>query len=184
MTDPLPPLPNRPGPLRTRWAVWVAAAAVCVVDQITKSLVLARDPASAYRTGGGRLSIRLVRNTGASFGVGSGHPMVITLVASAVVVIVLALVVAARSRAAALCWAVVLGGALGNLADRLFRSPGPGLGAVVDWIRVDGYPATFNLADLAIRAGTVAAVIAMAVSARRVRRSAQAEPSPSQAGAD
>jgi signal peptidase II len=65
-----------------------------------------------------------------------------------------------RSRSAALLLAVVLGGALGNLADRLFRSPGLGRGAVVDWIHVAGYPATFNLADVAIRVGAVGAAAA------------------------
>jgi signal peptidase II len=60
----------------------------------------------------------------------------------------------------------VAGGAAGNLADRLLRSPGPGRGAVVDWIHVAGYPATFNLADVAIRAGVVAALVATLAAGR------------------
>jgi signal peptidase II len=167
VTDPPPVRPRRPGPPWGRRAVWAVTAAVCAIDQATKSLVLALDPASAHRTGGGLVSVRLVRNTGAGFGIGAGHPVVITLVAGAAAVVVLVLLGSTKSRVAALCWAVVLGGALGNLADRLFRSPGPGLGAVVDWIHVDGYPPSFNLADVAIRAGAVAAVIAMVVTARR-----------------
>lgn len=65
---------------------------------------------------------------------------------------------------------MIAGGALGNLADRLFRSPGPGRGAVIDWIHIAGYPTTFNVADIAIRAGAVGAVAAMIGARGRVRR--------------
>lgn len=47
-------------------------------------------------------------------------------------------------------WGLLLGGALGNALDRL------GPGGVVDWMRVAGYPATFNLADVAVRLSDVA----------------------------
>lgn len=80
----------------------------------------------------------------------------------AVVIAVVAVLLARTpSRAAALLLAVVLGGALGNLGDRLLRSPGLGRGPVVDWIHVQGYPATFNIADVAIRAGAAGAVAAI-----------------------
>jgi len=150
-----------------RGAVAGVAAAVLALDQVTKSIVVATHRATPAGDAGthGLVSVRLVRNTGASFGIGSGHPVVVTLVAVALVAVVLALVVRVlRSRpprkAVALWLALVLGGALGNLADRLFRSPGPGRGAVVDWIHVWGYPATFNLADVAIRLGVVGALAA------------------------
>jgi signal peptidase II len=135
------------------------AVIVLAGDQVTKSLVLAAHPSPD--SVGGVVSVRLVRNTGASFGLGAGHPIVVVLVAVAVIAIVAVLLARTRSRAAALCLAAVLGGALGNLADRLFRAPGLGRGAVVDWIHVAVYPATFNLADLAIRVGAVGAVIAV-----------------------
>lgn len=141
-----------------RWAAGAVAVLVLAGDQVSKSLVLAARPSPSD---GGVVSVRLVRNTGASFGLGAGHPLVIVATAVAVIVIVAALLARTRSRAAALCLAAVLGGALGNLADRLFRAPGLGRGAVVDWIHVSFYPATFNLADLAIRVGAVGAVIAM-----------------------
>jgi signal peptidase II len=141
-----------------RWGVCAVAVAVLAGDQVSKSLVLAARPGPS---GGGVVSVRLVRNTGASFGLGAGHPIVVVLVAVAIIAIVAVLLARTRSRAAALCLAAVLGGALGNLADRLFRAPGLGRGAVVDWIHVAVYPATFNIADLAIRVGAVGAVIAM-----------------------
>jgi len=158
-----------------RAAVAGVATLVLAVDQVTKSIVVATRRASAAGGAGtrGLVSVRLVRNTGASFGIGSGHPVVVMLVAVALVAVVLALVVRVlRSRpprkAVALWLALVLGGALGNLTDRLFRSPGLGRGAVVDWIHVWGYPATFNLADVAIRLGAVGA-LAAALGAGRIR---------------
>jgi signal peptidase II len=45
---------------------------------------------------------------------------------------------------------LVLGGAIGNLTDRLFRPPGFGVGHVVDFVQVAGFPAIFNVADSAI----------------------------------
>ena len=73
----------------------------------------------------------------------------------------------------AICLAAVLGGALGNLSDRLFRSPGFGRGAVVDWIHLGG-SGSFNVADMAIQVGVLAAVIAM-VAGERAGQVTQAE---------
>jgi signal peptidase II len=139
------------------------AVIVLAGDQVSKSLVLAARPSA--NSGGGLVSVRLVRNTGASFGLGAGHPIVVVLVAVAVIALVAVLLARTRSRAAALCLAAV---------------PGLGRGAVVDWIHVAFYPATFNLADLAIRVGVVGAVIAMLdIGVRgaswRARRSPAAE---------
>jgi len=148
----------------TRRAVLAVAALVLAADQASKSLVAAAHPAG---DGGGVVSVRLVHNNGASFGIGSGHPLLITLTAAGVLALAVLLLVRTRSRAVALSLAAVAGGAAGNLADRLLRGPGLGRGAVVDWIHVAGYPATFNLADIAIRLGAVCAVIAFAGASRR-----------------
>ena len=149
-----------------RWAACAVGVLVLAGDQVSKSLVLAARPGPG---GGGFVSVRLVRNTGASFGVGQGHPVLVVLSSVVVIAVVAVLLARVRSRAAVLCLAAVLGGALGNLADRLFRAPGLGRGAVVDWIHVAWYPATFNIADVAIRVGAVGAVIAM-LDAHRVGR--------------
>jgi hypothetical protein len=82
-------------------------------------------------------------------GIGDGHPVLVTAVAAAVLAAVVVWLVRTHSPGVALCLAMVAGGAAGNLADRLLRSPGPGRGAAVDWIHVAGYPATFNLAGYA-----------------------------------
>jgi signal peptidase II len=148
-----------------RWAAGGITALVLAADQMSKSLVLAARPG-----GGGELvSVRVVRNTGASFSIGAGHPVVIVGSSAAVIAVVAMLLARTRSRPAVLFLAVVLGGALGNLADRLFRSPGLGRGAVVDWIHVAGYPATFNLADVAIRAGAVGAAAVLLGAGAQLR---------------
>jgi signal peptidase II len=143
---------------------------VLAADQVSKSLVVAAAP---HGTRGGLVSVRLVRNTGASFGVGARHPVLITVVAAAVLAAAVTWLVRARRPGVALSLAVVAGGAAGNLADRLLRSPGPGRGAVVDWIHLAGYPATFNLADVAIRAGAVGVLVATLAAGRwKARRTA------------
>ena len=134
------------------------AMLVLAADQLSKSLLLAARPGGGG--GGGVVSAQVVRNTGASFGIGAGHPLLVVGSSAVIIAVAAVLLARTRSRPAVLFLAVVLGGALGNLADRLFRSPGSGRGAVVDWIHVAGYPATFNLADVAIRVGAVGAAAA------------------------
>jgi signal peptidase II len=145
-----------------RVAMAVAAVGVLTADQVTKTLVLASHPAA----GTGWATIRLVRNTGASGGIGSGYPVLVTLVGLVIAGVAGALAVRARGRAVAICLAAVLGGALGNLSDRVFRSPGFGRGAVVDWIHLGGSGGSFNVADMAIQFGVLGAVIAMVASER------------------
>ena len=159
----------------TRLAAAGVAALVLAADQATKSAVVAANP---HGNGSGLVSLRLVRNTGASFGIGAGHPLVITLTALAILAVAVILLARASSRAVALSLAAVAGGAAGNLADRLFRAPGPGRGAVVDWIHVAFYPPTFNLADLAIRLGALFAVIAVIAPQLITRRRTTAGVSP------
>jgi signal peptidase II len=155
---------------RVRWAMGAAAAAVLAADQVSKSLVLAAHPAAG--AGAGWVSVRLVRNTGASGGIASGHPVLVTLAALAITCLAAGLALRVRSRAAALCFAAVIGGAAGNLADRIFRAPGFGRGGVVDWIHFGGGGGSLDLADLAIQLGVLGAVIAIVAGDRagRARR--------------
>ena len=151
----------------TRRGVAGTALLVLAADQASKSLVMTASPAG---DGGGAVSVRLVHNSGASFGIGAGHPLVITLTAAVVLALALVLLARTRSRAVALSLGAVAGGAAGNLADRLLRGPGLGSGSVVDWIHVAIYPATFNLADVAIRLGALCALIAYLRAATPVAR--------------
>ena len=146
-----------------RWAVAGIAVAVLVADQVTKSLVAAGRIHNGSSLGW--LTVRVVRNHGASGGILSGYPILVTLVALAITAVAAAFAVRVSGRGAALCLGAVLGGALGNLADRLFRSPGLGRGGVVDWIHLSfGGGGSLDLADLAIQFGVLGAIAAMLVA--------------------
>jgi signal peptidase II len=100
---------------------------------------------------------QLVRNAGAAFAMATGATWLLTLVALVVVYTIVKLAGRLRSRGWAIALGLVLGGALGNLTDRIFRSPGPLVGRVVDFISLFApngavWP-VFNLADSAICSG-------------------------------
>jgi len=147
------------------WLFGTAAAAV-VADQVTKAI------AAATLRGGrsipaidGVLHWTLQRNPGAAFGIFRRAPVLFTVLA---IVISLAIVLSSRTvgtRLHAVALGLVLGGALGNLADRLFRPPGPFRGRVVDFIDFRVWP-TFNVADAAVVIGAVL----LAVGAARAPR--------------
>jgi signal peptidase II len=157
-----------------RWAMAGLAVAVLAADQVSKSLVLAAHPAGVI--GGGWVSVRLVRNTGASGGLASGYPVLVTLAAVAVTAVAATAALRARGRWVALCLGAVLGGAAGNLADRIFRAPGLGRGGVVDWIHFGGGGGSLDIADLAIQFGVLGAVIAILADgrARKAREAREA----------
>jgi signal peptidase II len=144
---------------------FATALAALTADLISKVLVVAHiDPTDpGIRLLGGGLYLVQARNSGAAFSVGTGATVVLT----AISIIVIAIVLRAARRLTSVGWAValglVLGGAMGNLVDRLFRAPSPGKGHVVDWISVladDGHVwPIFNLADSAIVTGAVLAVL-------------------------
>jgi signal peptidase II len=142
----------------TRW-VWITALVVLGLDIVSKVLVVAklshRGPVHLI---GHALQLTLTRNAGAAFSVGPGATIVFTAVAVAVVVIIARTARRLRSRGWAVSFGLLLGGALGNLTDRLFRSPGVFRGHVVDWIELPHWP-VFNLADSAIVVGGVLAVL-------------------------
>jgi signal peptidase II len=151
------------------------AAAVLAADQVSKSLVLGAHPAGDV--GPGWISVRLVRNTGASGGLASGYPVLVTLAALAITALAAGLALRARGRVVAVSLAAVLGGAAGNLADRLFRAPGFGRGGVVDWIHLGGRGGSMDVADIAIQLGVLGAIIAMLAGERVRKTRAAREPS-------
>jgi signal peptidase II len=141
-------------------AVLLAIAAVVVVlDVISKVVVVAtlsgRPP---VRLLGGVLKLEGIRNAGAAFSIGTGATFLFAVVAVAVIVVILRTARRLYSRPWAIVLGLLLGGAMGNLIDRIFRSPGVFQGHVVDWIRLPHF-AVFNLADSAITIGGVLAVL-------------------------
>ncbi|WIE55815.1 MULTISPECIES: signal peptidase II [unclassified Curtobacterium] len=152
MPQPHPAAPaERPAKVSVRAIAALAFAAVCVyaLDQVVKALVVAHLTYGAtVPVLGGLLQLHYVTNPGAAFSFATGQTWIFSIVAAAVVV---AIVITAR-RIRSLWWAVLfgmlLGGALGNLTDRLTRPPGFGRGQVVDFIYTPWMmPAIYNIAD-------------------------------------
>jgi signal peptidase II len=96
------------------------------------------------------LQFYFVKNSGAAFSLASGLTWVLSIVAAGVTVFIIWFARRIRSRAWAVLFGMLLGGTLGNLTDRLFREPGFGVGHVIDFIQVWGFPAIFNVADIFI----------------------------------
>jgi len=120
---------------------------------------------------GGVLTLRLVRNPGAAFGLAQGMTIVLTVIAVAVVVAILRVARRLDNPWWAAALGLVLGGAAGNLVDRFFRAPGPLRGHVVDFLELPRWP-VFNLADSAI---VVAGGLMLLLSARGVPYAAAPE---------
>ena len=132
------------------------AVAVVVADQLTKAWALAALEDGPIRLIG-PVRLALTYNSAAAFGLGGGFVPFLAVGALVLVIVLVARGDATRSPLLAAAAGLVVGGAFGNLADRLFRSPGLLRGAVVDFVDLRWWP-VFNLADAAITCGCVALV--------------------------
>src|SRR5919108_2744968 len=134
------------------------AVAVLAADVVTKVAAVAQlEGRAPVEVLGGLVYLQLVRNPGAAFSLATGYTWVLTIVAIAVVVVIVRVARRLRSTGWAVALGLVLGGALGNLTDRLFRAPAPLQGHVVDVVSLlatDGrvWP-VFNVADSSIVSG-------------------------------
>ena len=127
---------------------------VVVLDQVTKGLVvehLADEPLSII---GDSVEFRLSRNPGGAFSILTGFTPLLAVLAAIVAIILVRVAQRAKDPVMVVALSLVLGGALGNLADRVFRAPGFVRGEVVDFVRVGAFP-SFNVADSAITIGAV-----------------------------
>jgi len=126
------------------------AAAVVLVDQLTKRWAvdrLSRGPVHIIWT----LDLELTRNTGSAFSLFQGDAAVLVVVAVLLIGGLAVLVRRSASTGRAAVLGLIIGGALGNLSDRLFRGDH---GAVVDFVDFHWWP-TFNVADASIVVGCV-----------------------------
>ncbi|RSZ62761.1 signal peptidase II [Corynebacterium hylobatis] len=140
---------------------------VAAIDQATKAIMLAwLEPGVPVPVIGDWLRFLLLFNPGAAFSMGENSTWLFTTIQLTFVTGVAIAAPRIRYRWQALGLALIAGGALGNLLDRLFREPGFWFGHVVDFISVGGF-AVFNIADSAITVGVVVFVIAMFVDERR-----------------
>jgi signal peptidase II len=149
-----------PARLRRRVGVLISVAlAALALDVISKVIVVAelehREP---IRLLGGLITLTVSRNSGAAFSIGTGMTIVFTVIATGVVIAILRTARRLRSLPWAISLGLLLGGATGNLVDRVLRSPSPLQGHVVDWIEWPNFP-VFNLADSAIVCGGALAVL-------------------------
>ncbi|MEE4545156.1 signal peptidase II [Streptomyces sp. V4-01] len=147
------------GSAAARRALWMTAAAGLALDQTTKAL------AAVYVEGheprhvlGGAVTLTAYRNSGAA---GSFAPHA-TLVFTVLAVGVLAFIAWTAPALRSVGWGAGLGllfaGAGGNLADRLFRTPGFGRGAVLDFLQI-GHSGIFDLSDQCVTAGLVTVLV-------------------------
>ena len=162
MTDETPPEPvttgndePAPEPPRQLRLLLTVAAVVLALDVITKVLaVKLLRPGQPVPIIGEVVTWNLVRNSGAAFSMATGYTVFLTVIATGVV---LGIVWMGR-RLVSPWWAVglgmILGGAMGNLMDRFFRSPGPLRGHVVDFLSVGWWP-VFNIADPSVVGGAI-----------------------------
>jgi signal peptidase II len=167
-------VPNDPAPVRDEQParrgksqivlLAVVAAVVLLIDTVSKALIVAHmAEGQSIRLLGGIVYLSLIRNPGAAFSMATGMTWVLAIIAIGVVVVIIRMAPRLRSPIWAVCLGLILGGALGNLMDRIFRAPGVLRGHVVDFISVFGpdarYFPVFNLADSAITIGGVLLVI-------------------------
>ncbi|GAA4852221.1 hypothetical protein GCM10023221_34970 [Luteimicrobium xylanilyticum] len=141
------------------------AAVVLVLDQLTKAWAQhALRDGKTVDVPGGFFHLRLVYNPGAALSIATGMTWLLTIIVVVVVVFIVRSLRRLRSTGWAVALGLLLGGAVGNLADRLLRAPGVARGYVVDFI---GYGHWFvgNVADIAI---VVAAVLIALLALRGI----------------
>ncbi|MFF1713022.1 signal peptidase II [Streptomyces sp. NPDC058268] len=150
---------QRPQGKRKLLALFAVAVLAYALDLVSKMIVVAKlehhEPIAVI---GDLLQFNAIRNAGAAFGMGEAFTVIFTFIAAAVIVVIARLARKLYSLPWAIALGMLLGGALGNLTDRIFRAPGVFEGAVVDFIAPKGF-AVFNLADSAIVCGGFLIVI-------------------------
>lgn len=145
--------------LTPRNVALLTAGVVVVVDQITKWIALRTLVPTPAVLIDGFLQFRLVKNPGSAFSFFQGGGAVIALIAIVAVAMIVVIARQLPSRIEGFAVGLVLGGAVGNLVDRIFRGADGFLsGKVIDFIDFDFFP-TFNAADSAITIGAILAVL-------------------------
>lgn len=142
-----------------RWLAPTIVVGIVVVDQITKIWVAAALSDGPLSIIGDDVELRLTRNSGGAFSLFTNATLFLALVAIVLSLVLVRAVRRAQDLLSVVALSLVLGGALGNLTDRIFRTPGFLRGHVVDYVRVGSFP-SFNVADAAITIGAVLLILA------------------------
>jgi signal peptidase II len=152
--DPATAMPRR------RTALFgIVALLAYLVDQVTKHLAVDRlTNKPPVHVVGDLLQLTLARNPGAAFSTGTGFTQVFSVIAIVATAVVVWFGVRVRSPFWAFGLGMLLAGVIGNLTDRIFRSPGPLRGHVVDFLMLPHWP-VFNVADACINVAAVVIVV-------------------------
>jgi signal peptidase II len=172
---PHPPGADAP-PASHRRAAWIGAIVAFIVaaDQATKSIAVAHWSTEPREIVGSHVQLLVTRNSGSAFSRFQNLTPVLAL-GAIVIAVVLARAARRESDRVTLCALVLLlGGALGNLADRFARAPGFLRGHVVDFVQVGWWP-VFNLADSCVTIGAVL-LVARALFPPRAAPSPESSP--------
>ncbi|MFD0330971.1 signal peptidase II [Streptacidiphilus monticola] len=150
---------GRPARKRKIGVLVVVAVLAYLIDLGSKLLVVSRlEGQDPIRVVGDWVQFEVIRNAGAAFGMGQAMTIVFTAIAAGVIVVIVRLARKLYSLPWSIALGLLLGGALGNLTDRVFRAPSIFQGHVVDFIAVKHF-AVFNLADSAIVCGGILVVL-------------------------
>lgn len=158
MTSTEEPKAARPGAVRSPWGPFVVAGAVVAVDQLTKVWAVEALSDGAVEVLGDTLAFRLTRNPGGAFSIGTGLTPLLALLAAVMTVVIVRVTRRTGDPVMAYALGAVLGGAVGNLVDRLVRDPGFLRGHVVDFVDLSFWP-TFNMADCGITVGVLVVLL-------------------------
>jgi len=132
---------------------FLVAAIILVIDQVVKGLVVAKSSLLPLQIIPNILAIAHTQNTGIAFGLFQGNNILLIIISIIIAAVIIVYRKKLEGQAEQLAGALILGGTLSNLADRLFR------GAVVDYIATPVLP-TFNIADAALTIGAALIITA------------------------
>lgn len=150
-----PPATTHRARTGARYALLFAAccAVIYMADQLTKIWVVSTmTEGQITPVLPPLLNWHFIRNPGAAFSIGTDYTWVFTIIMAVVSIAIITQVRKVASWWWAASLGLVLGGALGNLTDRLLREPSFGQGHVVDFIALPNF-AIFNIADSAVVTG-------------------------------
>jgi signal peptidase II len=144
---------------RARRIVPLIVGLIILADQLTKSWMVANHADDPITIVGHDVEFRVARNPGGAFSSFTNATVVLAVLAILLTLWLVRVVRRTSDTLTVVALALVLGGALGNLCDRIFRSPGVLRGHVVDFVKVGTFP-SFNVADSAITIGAILLIIA------------------------
>jgi signal peptidase II len=151
---------TRPVPNRRRFAIIAGAIVlgVLLADQLTKIWAVAALTDGPVNVFGDTVQFALTRNPGSAFSLFQGFTPVLAVIAVVIAVVLIRMLRSATDPWMVVGLALVLGGALGNLTDRIARADGFLNGAVIDFVKVGWWP-SFNIADAALTVGVAIIIV-------------------------